>query len=268
MIRDITIGQYYRTDSFIHRLDPRTKIMWAFMLILELFLFEGLWAYILTAIYIASVIMISKVPLKYILKGLRPVLFLICFTMICQMIFNKSGTILINLKYIRIYTEGVYSAIYFAIRIVFLMIGTSMMTYTTTPNQLTDGLERLLKLLKLFKLPVHDIAMIMSIALRFIPILLEECDKIMKAQMSRGADFESGNLIKRCKNLVPILVPLFIAALKRASDLAQAMEARCYRGGEGRTKMKPLRYDGKDMMAYLYMIIFILTQIIIKLLFK
>ena len=266
MIRDITIGQYYRTDSFIHRLDPRTKIIGAFALILELFLFEGIVAYIAATIYIASIIIISKVPFKHIIKGLRPVIMLILITMVCQMLFNKSGKPLLDLKFMRIYTQGVYTAIYFAIRIIFLIIGTSMMTYTTTPNQLTDGLEAILKPLKVFKLPVHDLAMIMSIALRFIPILLEECDKIMKAQMSRGADFESGNIINRCKNLIPILVPLFVAALKRASDLALAMEARCYRGGEGRTKMKPLKYDGKDVMAYLYMLIFIMVQIIISLL--
>lgn len=265
MIRDITIGQYYRTDSFIHRLDPRTKILGAFALILELFVFEGVAAYIATLMYIISIVIISKVPVNYILRGLKPVGVLILFTMICQIIFNKSGTILINAGFIRIYTEGLYNSIYFAIRIVFLIIGTSMMTYTTTPNQLTDGLESLLNPLRIIKLPVHDIAMIMAIALRFIPILLEECDKIMKAQISRGADFENGNIIKRAKNLVPILVPLFVAAIKRANDLALAMEARCYRGGEGRTKMKPLKYNGTDMMSYLYMMIFIMIQVVIKL---
>ena len=215
--------------------------------------------------YIASIIIISKVPVRYILRGLKPIGLLIFFTMICQIIFNKSGTLLVDVGFIRIYTEGLYNSIYFAIRIVFLIIGTSMMTYTTTPNQLTDGLETILNPLKVIKLPVHDIAMIMSIALRFIPILLEECDKIMKAQISRGADFNNGNLIKRAKNLIPILVPLFVAAIKRANELALAMEARCYRGGEGRTKMKPLKYNGMDMMAYLYMLIFIMIQVVIKL---
>lgn len=265
MIRDITIGQYYRTDSFIHRLDPRTKILGAFALILELFIFEGVAAYIATLMYIVSIILLSKVPINYILRGLKSVAVLVFFTMVCQIMFNKSGTILVNTGFIRIYTQGLYNSIYFAVRIVFLIIGTSMMTYTTTPNQLTDGLEVILRPLKLVKLPVHDMAMIMSIALRFIPILLEECDKIMKAQISRGADFENGNLIKRAKNLVPILVPLFVSALKRANDLALAMEARCYRGGEGRSKMKPLKYNGMDMMAYLYMIIFIMVQVVIKL---
>ena len=189
---------------------------------------------------------------------------LIGFTVVCQIVFNKSGNILINTKFIRIYSGGVYSALFLASRIVLLIIGTSMMTYTTTPNQLTDGLESIMKPLKIFRLPVHDIAMIMSIALRFIPILLEECDKIMKAQMARGADFESGNIVVRCRNMVPILVPLFISAFRRANDLALAMESRCYKGGEGRSKMKPLKYNGTDTIAFLYMIIFILLQLIMK----
>lgn len=264
MIRDITIGQYYRTDSFIHRLDPRTKIIGAFVLIIDLFIFKNPLAYVLASIYLLSIIKFSKVPFKYILKGLKPVMVLIGFTVFCQIIFNKSGDILVNTKYIRIYSEGVYSAFFLAFRIILLIIGTSMMTYTTTPNQLTDGLESVMKPLKIFRLPVHDIAMIMSIALRFIPILLEECDKIMKAQMARGADFESGNIIVRSRNMVPILVPLFISAFRRANDLALAMESRCYKGGEGRTKMKPLRYNGTDTIAFLYMIIFILLQFILK----
>ena len=264
MIRDITIGQYYRTDSFIHKLDPRTKIIGAFVLIIDLFIFKNPIAYVLAAIYLLSIIKLSKVPFKYILRGLKPIILLIGFTVVCQIMFNKSGDLLLNTKFIRIYSEGVYSAVFLASRIVLLIIGTSMMTYTTTPNQLTDGLERIMKPLKVFGLPLHDIAMIMSIALRFIPILLEECDKIMKAQMARGADFESGNIIVRCKNMVPILVPLFISAFRRANDLALAMESRCYKGGEGRSKMKPLKYNGTDTIAFLYMIIFILLQIILK----
>lgn len=264
MIRDITIGQYYKTDSFIHRLDPRTKILGALIFILDLFFFKSVSAYIIAAIFLLSVIKISKVPIKYILRGLRPVMMLLAFTVVCQMIFNKTGDIWINTSYIRIYSGGVYSAIYFAVRIVFMLIGTSMMTYTTTPNQLTDGLESVMKPFKIFRLPVHDIAMIMSIALRFIPILLEECDKIMKAQMARGADFESGNIIVRSKNMVPVLIPLFVASFRRANDLAYAMESRCYRGGEGRSKMKPLRYNGTDTIAFLYIIIFIMIQLILQ----
>lgn len=264
MIRDITLGQYYRTDSFIHKLDPRTKIIGAFVLIIDLFIFKNPLAYVLAAIFLLSIIKISKVPFRYILKGLKPIMLLIGFTVVCQIVFNKSGNILINTKFIRIYSGGVYSALFLASRIVLLIIGTSMMTYTTTPNQLTDGLESIMKPLKIFRLPVHDIAMIMSIALRFIPILLEECDKIMKAQMARGADFESGNIVVRCRNMVPILVPLFISAFRRANDLALAMESRCYKGGEGRSKMKPLKYNGTDTIAFLYMMIFILLQFIMK----
>lgn len=264
MIRDITLGQYYRTDSFIHKLDPRTKIIGAFVLIIDLFIFKNPLAYVLAAIFLLSIIKISKVPFRYIVKGLKPIILLIGFTVVCQIVFNKSGNILINTKFIRIYSGGVYSALFLASRIVLLVIGTSMMTYTTTPNQLTDGLESIMKPLKIFRLPVHDIAMIMSIALRFIPILLEECDKIMKAQMARGADFESGNIVVRCRNMVPILVPLFISAFRRANDLALAMESRCYKGGEGRSKMKPLKYNGTDTIAFLYMMIFILLQFIMK----
>lgn len=264
MIRDITLGQYYRTDSFIHKLDPRTKIIGAFVLIIDLFIFKNPLAYVLAAIFLLSLIKISKVPFRYIVKGLKPIMLLIGFTVVCQIVFNKSGNILINTKFIRIYSGGVYSALFLASRIVLLIIGTSMMTYTTTPNQLTDGLESIMKPLKIFRLPVHDIAMIMSIALRFIPILLEECDKIMKAQMARGADFESGNIVVRCRNMVPILVPLFISAFRRANDLALAMESRCYKGGEGRSKMKPLKYNGTDTIAFLYMMIFILLQFIMK----
>lgn len=263
MIRDITIGQYYRTDSFIHRLDPRTKIIGAFVFILDLFIFKGPLAYVLAAIFLLSIIKISRVPINYILRGLKPIMILIGFTVICQIVFNKTGDIWVNTRFIRIYSGGVYNAIYLSIRIIFLIIGTSMMTYTTTPNQLTDGLEKILKPLKIFRLPVHDIAMIMSIALRFIPILLEECDKIMKAQMARGADFESGNIVVRSKNMVPVLIPLFVASFRRANDLALAMESRCYRGGEGRTKMKPLRYNGTDTIAFLYIIIFIMLQVIL-----
>lgn len=264
MIRDITIGQYYRVDSKIHRLDARTKIIGTFALVIALFIFKGFWEYIFATLFVGTIIHISKVPMKYIAKGLKPVIILILFTGVCQLIFTKTGTIVINLKHFRVYSGGISNAILFTVRIMFLIITTSMMTYTTTPNELTDGLERVLSPLKVFRFPVHDVAMIMSIALRFIPILLEECDKIIKAQMARGADLESGNIIQRCKNLIPILIPLFISAFRRANDLALAMESRCYRGGNGRTKMRPLKYEKNDYIAFAVVISFIIAQVFIS----
>ena len=260
MIRDITIGQYYRTESDIHKLDPRTKIICTLIMVITLFIFKGFVQYVVAAAFVGMVIHMSNVPFKHIIRGLKPVLILIIFTAVCQLVFTKTGTVLVDLGFMRLYSIAVKNAILFTVRIVFLIIGTSMMTYTTTPNQLTDGLEVVLKPLKLLKVPVHDMAMIMSIALRFIPILLEECDKIMKAQMARGADLERGNLITRAKNLVPILIPLFVSAFKRADDLAMAMESRCYRGGEGRTKLHPLKYKQADYIAYVAVISFVVVE--------
>ncbi|MBE5934587.1 MAG: energy-coupling factor transporter transmembrane protein EcfT [Lachnospiraceae bacterium] len=264
MIRDITIGQYYRTKSWVHNLDPRTKIISTILIVLSLFLFGGLWEYIAAGLFVAIIIKVSNVPLKYIIRGLKPIVILLLFTAICQLFFTKTGTVVWDLGFTRIYSVAIRNAILFTIRIIFLIIVTSMMTYTTTPNSLTDGLEVVLAPLRIFKVPVHDMAMIMSIALRFIPILIEECDKIMKAQMARGADLESGNVIKKAKNLVPVLVPLFISAFKRANDLALAMESRCYQGGEGRTKLHPLKYRKADYIAFSSIVIFIGVQVGIK----
>ena len=264
MIRDITIGQYYRTDSKLHRLDPRTKIISTFILVLGLFMFCGYYEYIVATLAIGAIIKVSNVPFKYIIRGLKPILLIVTFTAICQLIFTKTGTIVWDLGFIRIYSVAIRNAILYTIRIIYLIIITSMMTYTTTPNSLTDGLEVVLAPLSVFKVPVHDMAMIMSIALRFIPILIEECDKIMKAQMARGADLECKNLIKRARNLIPVLVPLFISSFKRANDLAMAMESRCYRGGEGRTKLHPLKYNKNDYVAYILVVIFLLVEFIIK----
>ena len=250
MLRDITIGQYYRTESHIHKLDPRTKIIATILLVLTLFLFGGFFEYIVAGLFIGIIIRLSNVPFKYIVRGLKPILVIIIFTALCQLTFTKTGIVIYNRGFIRIYSGAIDNAILFTVRIIFLNIITSMMTYTTTPNSLTDGLEVVLSPLKVFKVPVHDMAMIMAIALRFIPILIEECDKIMKAQMARGADLENGNLIKKVKNLIPVLVPLFISSFKRANDLALAMESRCYKGGEGRTKLHPLKYK-KNLYFYL-----------------
>lgn len=261
MIRDITIGQYYPADSVLHRLDPRVKITGTLVYIVSLFLVKNLWGYLIAALALAAVIRISKVPFGYIVKGLKAVVILLLFT-VCFNLFLTSGTPIFEWKFIHITREGLSLAFSMAVRLTLLILGSSLMTFTTTPNELTDGIESLLSPLKKLHIPVHEVAMMMSIALRFIPILLEETDKIMKAQQARGADFESGGIIKRAKAMIPILVPLFISAFRRAGDLAMAMEARCYRGGAGRTKMKPLHYRKRDVGAWLTLAAFVTVIII------
>lgn len=261
MIRDITIGQYYPADSVIHRLDPRVKLVGTMVFLVSLFLFQSFSGYIAATIFLACVIKLSKVPLKFMLKGLKAVFLLLLFSVTFNL-FLTDGETLVHLFWkVRITKEGLRMAVFMAIRLVYLIMGTSIMTLTTTPNDLTDGLEKGLRPLRKIRVPVHEIAMMMSIALRFIPILLEETDKIMKAQMARGADFESGNILKRAKSMIPILVPLFISAFRRANDLAMAMEARCYQGGEGRTKMKPLIYKKRDYIAYGVFAVYLLAVI-------
>ena len=250
MIRDITLGQYYQTDSVIHRLDPRVKLVATIAFLCSLFIVKNFIGYLIAAIFLGCMIKLSHVPFRYMIKGMRAIAFLLLLTFVFNL-FLTPGEVVWSAWKLQITKEGISLAVKMAIRLTFLIIGSSVMTLTTTPNNLTDGMERLMKPLRIFKVPVHEVAMMMSIALRFIPILLEETDKIMKAQMARGADFETGNLIKKAKNLVPLLVPLFISAFRRANDLAMAMEARCYHGGEGRTKMKPLVYKMRDRVAYL-----------------
>ena len=251
MIRDITIGQYYPVDSPVHRLDPRVKLSGTMIFLISLFVFSGYIGYVIAAVFVGSVIKLSKVPFRYIVRGLKPVLLLLLITLLFNLLLTREGKEVFSFWIIHIYDEGVIMAALMAVRLVLLVLGTSLMTFTTTPNQLTDGLEKGLRGLKKIKVPVHEIAMMMSMALRFIPILVEETDKIMKAQQARGADFESGKLLQRAKALVPLLVPLIVSAFRRANDLALAMEARCYHGGDGRTKMKPLKYKKRDFIAYL-----------------
>lgn len=249
MLRDITLGQYYQTDSVLHRLDPRVKLVATIVFLISLFVADNFWGYGVAAVFLVIVIRLSKVPFKFITKGMKSIVLLLLLTF-CFNIFLTPGTPLVTIWKLTITLEGLQFAVKMAVRLIFLILGSSIMTLTTTPNNLTDGLESLLGPLKRVKVPVHEVAMMMSIALRFIPILMEETDKIMKAQIARGADFESGNLIQKAKSMVPLLVPLFIAAFRRANDLAMAMEARCYRGGKGRTKMKPLIYKKRDWLAY------------------
>ncbi|MGB8454282.1 MAG: energy-coupling factor transporter transmembrane component T [Anaerocolumna sp.] len=267
MIRDITIGQYYPADSILHRLDPRVKLIGTIIYIISLFTFHNYYGYILAVLFLFFIIVISKVPFKFIIRGLKPIIMLLLFTVVFNL-FLTPGTEVFRFFFIRITREGIKSSTMMGIRLIFLILGSSLMTFTTTPNHLTDGLESVMWPLRKIKLPVHEISMMMSIALRFIPILMEETDKIMKAQMARGADFESGGLIKRAKSLIPLLVPLFVSAFRRANDLAMAMEARCYRGGEGRTKMKPLKYVSRDMFAYLVLILYVASIFVLNLFTK
>lgn len=260
MLRDITLGQYYQADSVIHRLDPRVKLGTTILFIISLFIFDGFWGYLVAALFLAFVIRMSKVPFKFMVKGMKSIVFLLSITVIFNL-FLTPGEPIAHIWKLTITQEGLRLAILLSIRLGFLIIGSSVMTLTTTPNQLTDGLEKMLRPLNKIKVPVHEIAMMMSIALRFIPILMEETDKIMKAQLARCADFDSGNLIKKAKSLVPLLVPLFISAFRRANDLAMAMEARCYRGGEHRTKMKPLHYEKRDYIAYMIVICYLVGGI-------
>lgn len=263
MLRDITIGQYYPSDSVIHRMDPRVKLFWTLIYIITLFLKQNIYIYAAAGIFLFACIRISRVPVKFMLRGLKAVMMLLLFSVVFN-IFLTKGEVILRIWKITITKEGIIIAAAMAVRLVFLIMGSSLMTLTTTPNDLTDGLEKSLGFLKVIRVPVHEIAMMMSIALRFIPILIEETDKIMKAQQARGADFDSGGIIKKAKAMVPLLVPLFISAIRRAYDLATAMEAKCYRGGEGRTKMKPLKYRRRDAIAYLVILAYLAVIILIR----
>lgn len=255
MLKDITIGQYFPGDTIIHRLDPRIKIIIISLFIASLFFINSFYPYIFIVFFIGAVIKIAKLPLKFILKGLKPLYFIILITLLIN-VFMTKGEVLFNIGPLTVTKEGLSMAIFMALRLIFLITGTSLLTLTTSPIALTDGIEKLLSPFRIVGLPAHELAMMMTIALRFIPTLLEETDKIMKAQMARGADFESGNILNRAKNLVPLLVPLFINAFRRADELATAMEARCYRGGENRTRLNELKLKNYDYAILLSQIVF------------
>jgi len=265
MLSNITIGQYFPGDTVIHKLDPRVKISAVFIFIISLFFINSFYPYILVLAFILSTIKLSSVPVKYVLKGLKPLMLIIGITFLIN-VFMTKGEVLFSMGPLEVTREGLIQAVFMALRLIFLVIGTSLLTLTTSPIALTDGIERLLKPLEIIKVPAHELAMMMTIALRFIPTLLEETDKIMKAQMARGADFESGNVMNRAKSLVPLLVPLFVSAFRRADELAMAMEARCYRGGENRTRMKQLKYERRDFLSFgitlLLLVIIILSRFI------
>ena len=251
MLKDITLGQYFPGNSVIHRMDPRTKLVGLIVYIIALFTAASWVSYGIMLGFLVLMVALSTIPVKALFKGMKPLLFILIFTGLLNLLFTGGETVLVSFWKITITLEGAVRALFMVVRILMLISATFLMTYTTSPIQLTDGLESLLSPLKKIRVPVHELAMMMCIALRFIPTLIEETDKIISAQKARGADFETGSVFKRVKALVPILVPLFISAFRRADELATAMECRCYQGGEGRTKMKLLRYRRRDYFAYL-----------------
>lgn len=260
MIRDITIGQYYPVNSILHRLDPRVKLFGTLLFIVSLFIVNNFLGYIFVTFFLGTIIVLSKVPLGYILKGLKVILILLMISVVFNL-FLTPGNVVAKVWIFKITDSGIRTAAFMAIRLIYIIIGSSIMTLTTTPNNLTAGFEKALNPLNRLRIPIHEMAMMISIALRFIPILMEETDKIMKAQLARGADFETGNIVKKAKSMVPILIPLFVSSFRRATDLAVAMEARCYKGGEGRTKMKPLKYGKSDYISYISLILYLFILI-------
>ena len=250
MLKDITLGQYFPGNSIIHRLDPRTKLIMLVVYIVALFMASSWLSYALLFCFLVWVIRKSTIPPKSIVKGMKPLVMILIFTGVLNLFFTQEGELLVNFWIIKIYSGGLSRAVMMVLRILMLITCTFLLTYTTSPIALTDGLEALMSPLKKIRVPVHELSMMMCIALRFIPTLIEETDKIMCAQKARGADFENGSLMERAKALIPILVPLFISAFRRADELATAMECRCYQGGEGRTKMKLLRYHREDLISF------------------
>lgn len=261
MLKDITLGQYYPTKSQIHSLDARTKLLATLLIMVSIFVINQFWPYAILLLLLLAVTMISKIPVSYVMKGLKPLRWIILFTFIVNLFFVQGDNIVWSFGILKISDLGLRTAIFMAIRLTLLVVGTSLLTLTTSPIALTDGIENACSPLKKIGFPAHEMAMMMTIALRFIPTLLDETDKIMKAQMSRGADFESKNIMNRAKNMVPLLIPLFVSAFRRADELAMAMEARCYRGGDGRTKMKLSKLGRNDLIADFVMIAYLLFTI-------
>ena len=266
MFRDITIGQYYPSGSVLHRLDPRVKLLGVLVYVAMLFVVNNICGLIFPAAILAVLIIISKVPLSYILRGMKMLVFLIIFAVFFNLFFTEGEHMIWKWWIFKFSYEGILKAVFFTVRLMFVVVGASMLTYTTTPTTLTNGMEKVMSPLRVIHFPAHEIAMMMSIALRFIPILSEEVNKIIKAQLARGADFESGGIIKKAKGMIPILIPLFVSAFRRASDLATAMESRCYHGGDGRTKMYPLKYVTADKVSYILILVVLLVTIAMRVL--
>lgn len=251
MLKNITIGQYFPGNSVVHRMDARMKILLTVALLVDIFISDGFVGFALILAFVLMAAKITRIPLSFVVRGLKPIAFIALFTFVLNLFMQTGGAIIVHWKFIRITTGGLRTAIYMAIRLMLLVISSQLLTLTTSSLSLTDGLEALMKPLAKLRFPAHEIAMMMSIALRFIPTLMEETDKIMNAQKARGADFDSGNLMKRAKAMVPLLVPLFVSSFRRADELALAMEARCYRGGKGRTRMNQLKMSRLDLYAAL-----------------
>ena len=249
MPTNMTLGQFLPGDSVVHRLDPRTKIILMVLYIAIVFVVKQLAAFLLPALLLVLMFALARVPVSYLFSSVKPLRFLLVFMFVLNLFFTPGETVLWQWRFVIMTQEGLRQAVFITIRLLLLVTGTSMLTLTTSPIALTDGLERLLSPLSIFRFPAHELAMMMTIALRFIPTLMEETDRIRKAQMARGADFESGNLIQRAQNMIPILVPLFVSAFRRADELAMAMESRCYHGGEGRTRMHELHFHARDAVA-------------------
>ncbi len=265
MFKNLTIGQHYPVDSPVHELDPRVKIIITFIFIISLFVINNFLTYVFVVLFLGVAIIKSKVPIKFVLKGLKPILIIIVITFFINLLMTP-GEVILEIGPLDVTKEGIRQAGFMGIRLILLIMGTSLLTLTTSPILLTDGIESLLNPFKKIGLPAHELAMMMTIALRFIPTLMEETEKIMKAQKARGADFESGNLINRAKSLVPLLVPLFISAFRRADDLAMAMEARCYRGGEHRTRMRQLTIAKGDYIAVSFFVVYTIAIIVSRIL--
>lgn len=264
MLKDITIGQYLPGNTVIHQLDPRVKLAGTMLFLISLFVGNDFIGCVLAALFLAFVVVLAKIPFKTLWKGIKAILFIIIISAFFNL-FWSSGNAIVKVGFITITDEGLYRAGFMVCRLILLVMGSSVMTLTTTPNDLADGMEKGLRIFQKIHVPIHELSMMISIALRFIPILSEETEKIKNAQMARGADFESGNFIERIKALIPILIPLFVSAFRRADELSMAMEARCYHGGEGRTKMKPLIYNKNDYVAYVCVLVFVAVKITISL---
>ncbi len=267
MLKDITLGQYFPGTSPLHSADPRTKVTLTAVFIVTLFLIKNPLGYLFTAIVLLLSVKLANIPVKTVLRGVKPILFVLAFTFVLNLFWTSGETVLFSWKFITVYKEGLENAVYMSLRIVLLIIGTSLfLTYTTSPIMLTDAIEDIFGFLKVFKLPVHEFAMIMTIALRFIPTLIEETDKIMDAQKARGAGISSGSLISRARALIPIIIPLFVSSFGRADELATAMECRCYRGGEGRTRMKVLKFASVDHILFAFAVLFVIAIVLLNIL--
>ncbi len=253
---NIVIGQYLPGNSLLHRADPRTKLLLTFAFMVLVILIDSFLGYGITACFLLLIVLTSRISMKYVWKSIKPILFLLLFTVVLNLFFYKGDTLLFHFGFLRIYLEGIYFSLKMALRIVMIVVGASLLTYTTTSILLTDGLEKLMSPLTVVGFPAHDIAMMMSIALRFIPTFIDETDRIMKAQAARGSDFDTGKLVERIKGFIPILIPLFVSAFRRAEDLATAMEARCYRGGKGRTRYRVLKFTWVDLVILLIFLVY------------